>query len=358
MSVAYQINPAHTGSVKTSGVKPPLTVKWSVSLNGTASYPLVVPGEVIVIDGGGGSGPSALKALKSSDGSLLWSQAAPSGGWIGAAYDKGSVFVVTTNGTMSAFAAADGQQLWSVSLPYQYAFSSPVTALNGMAYTGGAGEGGTVYAVQESSGQVLWTAGVENGDSSAPAIVGKGVYVSYVCPQTYKFQAKTGTQVWHYSGGCEGGGGETAVVNGGLVYVRDLYNYPTDGITLNANTGALVNGFNSYYAPAFAGNTAFYTEQSTLTAVLLKTGSTLWTAVPGSGETFSCSPVIVNGTVYSGTSAGNLLGYSAKTGKQAFSMNLGQPISCGEYFSVPQAGMGAGQGLLVVPAGNELYALQ
>jgi outer membrane protein assembly factor BamB len=206
VSVAYQINPAHTGSVQSRGLKPPLSVKWSISLNGTASYPLILSDEIVVIDGGNDSNPSTVKALNLSDGSLLWSQPSPSTGWIGAAYNNGMVFVVNTFGIMSAFSASDGQSLWSEQLPDQYSFSSPPTALNGFVYTAGAGEGGTVYGVKESTGEIVWTAGVQNGDSSAPAIKGSAVYASYICPQTYRFQAKTGKQIWYYAGGCEGGG--------------------------------------------------------------------------------------------------------------------------------------------------------
>jgi len=48
--------------------------------------------------------------------------------------------------------------------------------------------------------RVLWTAPVENGDSSAPAVSHNGVYVSYVCPQTYRFNSTTGQQDWNYGG--------------------------------------------------------------------------------------------------------------------------------------------------------------
>ena len=366
LSVAYQVNTAHTGSIQTSGLTLPLKKKWSVSLNGNASYPLIVPGEVIVIDGGNSSSPSTLKALNASDGSLLWSQPVASGygGWEGAAYDNGMVFADNydtpgfSSGSMSAFNAATGALLWTASLPGQYLFTSPPTAANGMVYTGGAGIGGTVYALEEANGQLLWTGGVENGDTSAPAIAGTGVYVSYACPQSYRFNAKSGAEVWHYSGPCEGGGGDTAVAYKGLVYVRDAFFYSTNGLTLNATTGALVGGFNSQYAPAFSGTIALYTEPSTVTAVDLMTGGTLWTANVTGSEAFSCSPIVVNGIVFTGTSTGMLRVYNLSTGQQRSAVNLGQPISCSEYFAVPQAGMGAGQGLVVVPAGTEVFALQ
>jgi outer membrane protein assembly factor BamB len=366
VSVAYQVNQAHTGNVQVSGLTLPLKLKWSVNLNGNASYPLIIPGEVVVIDGGNGTVPSTLEALSSTDGSLLWSQPVASGygGWIGAAYDNGVVFANNyetpgfSSGSMSAFNATTGELLWTASLPGQYLFTSPATAQNGIVYTGGAGGGGTVYALSETNGDLLWTGSVENGDTSAPAISSTGVYVSYACPQSYRFNSKTGAQVWHYSGACEGGGGDTAVVYKGLVYVRDVFSGSTNGLTLNAATGAQVGGFNSQYAPAFSGTTAFYTESNSLTAVNLTTGATLWTVNPTGSTGFTCSPIVVNGIVYMGTSTSTLLGYSAATGKQKVSMTLSQSISCSEYFVVPQAGMGAGQGLLVVPAGTELYAFE
>lgn len=366
-SVAYQINPAHTGAIEVTGLQLPLTVKWSVTLNGTASYPLILPGEVIVIDGGNSTVPSTLEALSAADGSALWSQPVPSGfgGWVGAAYDRGVVFAVNydapgfTSGSMSAFNATTGALVWTATLPGEYQFTSPPTALNGMVYTGGSGEAGAVYAVQETTGKVMWTAEVENGDTSSPAVLGDGMYVSYACPQTYRFNTTTGALDWHYSGQCDGGGGDAAVVYNGLVYVRDIYGFATDGIILNATTGALVGGFNSYYAPAFYNPNAYYTETGSLTAVNLKTGSTLWTMSPSSGDSYSCSPIVVNGVVYAGTLSGTLLGYSAATGKEKFSMSLSQPINCTEYFgTMPQIGMGAGQGMIVVPAGTELFALQ
>ncbi|HVI08401.1 MAG TPA: PQQ-binding-like beta-propeller repeat protein [Candidatus Binatia bacterium] len=366
-SVTYQVSPAHTGEITTTGLKPPLTVKWSVSVQGTASYPVIADGMVFVIGGGTETSPSTLYGLNGTTGATVWTQAVPSGfgSWIGAAYENGALFVITTEtpgfsaGGIFAFAARTGKQLWSANLSGQYSFSSSPTALNGVVYTGGAGEGGTVYAVSEKNGETLWTASVENGDSSNPAVTSNGVYVSYVCPQTYRFNPGTGKQEWHFSGPCEGGGGETAVVYDGLVYVRDLVNnYPTDGITLNASTGAMVGGFNSMYMPVFLGTTAFYTEPDTVTAVSLTNGDTLWTAVAAAGQTYSCSPLVVNGVVYTGTSNGDLVGYSSKNGSQIFSMNVGSTISCGEYFAIPQAGMGAGAGLLVVPAGSQVVALQ
>src|SRR5207237_4579972 len=131
---------------------------------------------------------NTLIALDEDTGATIWS--ADVGGtyfFANAAYDSGKVFVVNYDGLMKAFDAAIGTLLWSVNLPDQYAFTSPPTAVNGVVFTGGAGSGGTVYAVDETNGAVLWTMPVENGDHSSPAIVAGNVFVAYACPQSYAF---------------------------------------------------------------------------------------------------------------------------------------------------------------------------
>jgi len=346
------------------GFSPPLSVRWSVNVGGTASYPIITGGKVFVI---GGGSPSGLYALDEQTGSIIWSQATPAGygGWVGATYDNGVLFVVPydvpglNSGAMFAFSADDGHQIWSTTLPGQSFFTSAPTAVNGIVYTGGAEIGGTVYAVRESDGTLLWTGSVENGDSSAPAVTADGMYVSYACPQSYRFNPTNGLLLWHYVGICEGGGGDSVAIYQGLVYVRDtLNNYPTDGITLSTTNGLYQGGFNSKYSPAFWQNTAFYTEQNSLTAVDLTSSQPLWIALPQSGDSFSCAPIVVNGVVYSGTANGNLYGYSSATGSTVFSANLGPSISCPEYSNVPLPGLSAGDGLLVVPVGSQVVALQ
>ncbi len=113
---------------------------------------------------------------------------------------------------MKAFDAASGTLLWSVNLPDRSAFTSAPTAVNGTVFIGGAGIGGTVYAVDETNGAVLWTMPVENGDHSSPAVTGGNVYVSYACPQSYAFNAVTGQRLWEHDSCCQGGGGATPVV--------------------------------------------------------------------------------------------------------------------------------------------------
>ncbi len=77
-------------------------------------------------------------------------------------------------------------------LPGQYACDSAPTASNGLVYTGAAGSGGTVYALNVVDGGVAWTRAVANGNTSSPAVTPSGVFVSYACTQAWGFNP-TGT---------------------------------------------------------------------------------------------------------------------------------------------------------------------
>lgn len=369
VAVTYQINAQHTGFITTPSLSPPLKVKWSVDLGATASYALIAEGKVFVLAGPDSNGKVNLYALDAQSGNALWGPIdIPQGAywWAAAAYDNGKVFVVPntvsglTNGVMYAFDANDGHTIWTSILPGQYFFTAPPTARNGIVYTSGAGTGGTIYAVRETDGVLLWNGSVMNGDNSSPVVTAAGVYVSYVCPQTYKFAPTTGKLIWHYSGPCEGGGGATPVFSNSRLYVRDWSSSSGhNGDILNSTTGAIVGNFDSDFAPAVSGGTVIYVKTSGLKAVNIKTGNTVWAAVPANGDTYSTPPIVVNGTVYVGSASGNLLGYKSTTGKSVVSINMGYPISAPETGSVgsPESGLSAGQGVLVVPAGTHVIAL-
>jgi len=182
-AVAYQIDEAHTGYTSAK-LRPPLTRSWAVDLGGSVSYPLIAQSKVFVTVTDLSAHGTALYALDAGSGATAWGPVELGGTypWSNAAYDHGRVFTVNYDGLLRAFDAPTGSTLWSVQLPNQYAFSSPPTAGGGTVYVGGSGIGGTLYAVDEGNGIVRWTADVENGDNSSPALVGSTVYVSYGMP--------------------------------------------------------------------------------------------------------------------------------------------------------------------------------
>jgi outer membrane protein assembly factor BamB len=178
-------------------------------------------------------------------------------------------------------------------------------------------------------------------------------------PNTHAFSAQrafdvaSGQELWHYDIGCEGGGGKTPVVHAGQVYVRDSFFTQTNGLVLNAATGIKTGEFNSDRPPAFFGNLALFLWERTLRGVD-SNGHVLWSFAGDGGLT--SAPVIVNQTIYIGSSSGTLYGLNA-SGQQIWSTQVGAPIPApDEGNGVLTTGLGAGDGLLVVPAGAVLAA--
>jgi outer membrane protein assembly factor BamB len=253
---------------------------------------------------------------------------------------------------MKAFEAIDGTLLWSVDLPNQTIFTSPPTAANGIVYTAGSGVGGTLYAVDEQSGNVIWMSGIENGDHTSPALDYQSVFVSCACSQSYSFEARTGELVWFFAGSCQGGGGRTAVAHSGRIYVRDAFDIHGRGLVLDARSGIQVGEFSADVPPAFFKNNGFYLREGTLRAVDINTGNILW-SFQGDGRLTS-APLIVNQTIYVGSSRGRLFAIDPQ-GQQCWSTSVGASIPApDEHNAIPTTGLGAGDGLLVVPAGSIL----
>lgn len=348
-AVAFQVTPTHTGAIDGPTLKLPLSLKWTANVGQNSTYPVIVGGRVYA----GGNG-NFLYALYARTGKTAWSKASPS---LGVAYDRGRIFTLSPGGAMAALNPVTGRQLWFQQLQGQYAFSSPPTAFNAIVYTGGAGSGGTVYAVKEKDGTVIWTAGVANGDDSSPVITKNGVFVSYVGPQTYDFNPLTGAPIWHYSGCCEGGGGATPVLYDGRLYIESWATSPP-GLILNATNGTPIGTFSSLIAPAFANKIAYIVSGSLLTATNTVTGNVVWSQTLSS-DTYSIPPLVITKTLsgnllVAGTASGFLYVYNAGNGHLLQMINLG----AGVMNPFQAGGMGFSEGLLVVPSGTNLIGFR
>jgi outer membrane protein assembly factor BamB len=351
-AVAYQDNAAHAG-YNSNAVSTTTPAKlWSETLGGgVISYPLIVSGRVYVTAPNGTSPGTNLYALNEKTGQKDWGPVNLGGpdNWSGLAYDAGQVYTVNSNGVMEAFDAVTGHVNWATQLPDEDSFTSAPTALNGYVYTGGSGGGGVVYAVNESTGKLAWSAPVENGDDSSPAVSATGVWVSYACGQTYDFNPTSGALLWHRDTYCEGGGGNTPVLAHGDLYVRDS-SFPA---VLKASNGKLRAGFSASGPPPAVDLTQSYDLQgSTLTATSLASGSGTWT-FKGDG-TLDSAPIVAGGTVLIGGSSGQLYALSSATGTTEWSLNVGATIPAPEGGGT--TGLATSGGLIVVPAGSVLVA--
>jgi outer membrane protein assembly factor BamB len=363
-AVAYQITTGHAGRQATGTLRAAsLTKKWSVTLGGAGggfveagdvSYPVIAGGRVFVTVEHTDTSGTTLYALDAATGATDWSVGlAGTFGFSALAYDGRRVFALNADGVLTAFAAATGHQLWSVQMPVQAgvtpSFTAPPTGYDGIVYVSGAG---MVYAVSEAVGIVQWKGSVDGGDKSSPAVDGSGMYESYACNQAYRFSL-AGHLAWHHAGGCEGGGGSTAVLHGTSLYARGFPRTDTP-IILSKSSGTSTGTFSSTTAPAFDGTNMYTLQSGTLVAVDPSGGPSRWAFGDG---TFVTAPVVNNGVVYAGSSTGTVYGVSVKSHTKIWSATAGSAIvGPDEQNADILIGMAIGGGLLVVPAANVLTA--
>jgi outer membrane protein assembly factor BamB len=365
-ATTYQVNAAHDGhAAGTLTLNQPAAAKWSRDFDRPSGfppaigYPVKVGGRVFVTVDHGVGGGADLYALDAATGATLWGPILLGGTHAFAALtaDSEAVYAVNFDGDLRSFDQATGHQRWLTGLPGQFSFTSPPTASGGLVYVGGAGSGGTLYAVDSRSGQVRWQIGVANGDHSSPAVADGGVYVSYACEVSYRFDAASGELVWSTDFGCSGGGGRTPVVHGDSVYVRDDAGMAPK--RLSRATGAVLGTFDATVAPAFDGDLGFFLDTFAspprLRAISQTTGAVAWTAT-ADGELVT-APIVVDGKVIVGSGTGLVTALDEQTGATVWSANAGAPIGFpDEHNAVQLTGLNVAGGLLLVPAGGKLVA--
>ena len=356
-AVAFQVDPGHTGAITFSSMTLPKTSLWKVTLDGPPSYALVAQGLVFLtvpISGG-----SELVALDQATGAVAWGPLMI-GGASNAAYDSGKVYVGSATGytgaMVQAYDAASGTRLWSANLPYQWSFSAMPTARNGRVYLTESGMGTTTYAFDGTTGALLWSQITDAGSYGGAAVTDDGVYVAG--PQeNYAFNPATGQLLWSYLLGGDGGGGALPVVADGWAIMPDGFG-TYNGHILNPLNGALLGSYVADCPPALTSTQGFFLQQGTLRALKLSNSQILW-SFSGDGA-LTTSPILVNSTVFIGSSNGNLYGLDAATGAQVWTQSLGAAIPQGATWGhgLPFSGLNAGDGLLMVPAGNTLTAFK
>ena len=122
---------------------------------------------------------------------------------------------------------------------------------------------------------------------------------------------------------------------------------------LDVNNGHRIGLFNSDTPPGFIGNLTLLPQNGTLVAVN-STGEQVWSFV-GDGALQS-APLVVNQTIYIGSRFGMLYGLNA-SGQLIWSTQVGGSIPTPEQPTVTLVtGLGAGEGLLIVPTATTLVA--
>jgi outer membrane protein assembly factor BamB len=337
-AVALQMNSAHTGFVTFNSVTLPTAASWSINVGGTPSYALIVNG-IVYVAVSTGFGNSQLLAINGSTGATVWGPIALSGSGM-IAYDSGTIFV--TGGSylasiLTAIDAATGNPRWSATIADAITGAPPVAA-NGLVYTDGDGD---LQAFDELTGAQVWQ-NYFGGTSGTVAVTVDGIYGAAPCTPV-DFQPATGEVIWSTNTGCEGGGGATPVVGGGKVFAPiGVSSY--GGNIYDAESGALLGAFSYSSLPAVTSSNAYALFGSTLRGLVLSNNQVLWSFAGDGG--LATSPVVVNNYVFVGSSSGTLYALDAASGAVQKTWSLG---------AAPTA-LSAGDGLLIVPAGNTVNA--
>lgn len=174
------------------------------------------------------------------------------------------------------------------------------------------------------------------GDNSSPAVTSDGVYVSYACPNVFKFNPANGTLIWMYHPNCSGGGGKTPALHNGRLYVRD-----TSCSIFDSDAGTIVGSFVAKNSPVFFANMGFFLNgpqgfgsYGTLEGRDLNNNSVVWSFA---GDGYLQSGVLfADGYVYVGSSRGKLYALDAATGQQVWSTTAGTSIPYVDEHNVSQ----------------------
>jgi outer membrane protein assembly factor BamB len=300
---------------------------------------------------------TTLHALSAVDGSERWSK--DLGGtywWSGLATQGGVVFALSYDGVLRAFDIGNGTQLWQQQLP-QYSYSAPPTVRDGVVYAHGAGSGGTLSAVDASTGRINWNVEAA-GSIDAPSVDDTGIYVTHVCDATRI--SLDGSRVWTIPSGCTGGGGKHATLDSARsrFYVRN-YGSPRGTFIADTETGAVGQSV-PYGSPyAIYGDAAFTVDNGVLVNVNPQTGLQRWSMGGDPNDELVGTPIVVNGTVIVGGESGTIYGISASSGARVLTVDAGSPIADldEQNVSQPPAGSAVGQGLVTLTTVDGIVAL-
>lgn len=346
-AVAYQIDPTHAGS-QFDNITPPLTQRWSRDLGLPVSYPLIAGGKVFV------AAATSLYALNGTNGATVWGPI-DIGVYPGIAYESGRVFAINRTGLLRAFDATTGTQVWSRQLGGQ-SFTSQPTAVAGTVYINSFQ---TIYAVNEQDGTVKWSVPFIGSEHSSPAVTATGIYYTN-SGEAFALAPATGSIIWRTSSSSIGSFGSVPVFYNGRVYIR---NNSIGTVALDAGTGVPVLETPTGPAPAFHGSNGFFLKVSFLNISRLEardisTGALKW-SFTGDG-TLGTAPIVVNGAVYIGSTSGKLFAVDENSGTALWSGTVGATVNGPDELGGlnPLTGLGAGEGLIVVPATNLVVAFQ
>ncbi|TLY37482.1 MAG: hypothetical protein E6K61_12090, partial [Nitrospirae bacterium] len=324
------------------------SVNWRVDdsffpsffFNGASSTPTAAAGTIYWTNDGSGK----MLASNASTGAELWTYQLPDVAYQGPAYSAGMVFSGDGSGDLVGLDAFSGTVIWQARL--NGAIVMAPTVSNGILYVGDTS--GLMYAFDALSGATRWTS-TQLGvlfDSSTPAIAEGKIFVATFDIFTgtmYALDEATGSVVWAYP--LPAPVGSSPAYNNGTVF---LSSWDGNLYAWDAGTGGLINTW--LLAPV--GSTSSVALADGYLVVGDESGKITGFSFVGAGEVSSVAPTPSTTTV--SVTTGSLFHadafdrYGNRVGGQSFSWDsqadLGTivPISLSGDLMVYVAGATAG----------------
>ena len=339
---SFHANLAHTGVYPSPGPKQLNGVKWTFKTGGPiVGSPTIANGVVYI-----GSLDGNIYAVDQETGKEKWKQATQEPIASSPAVSGGVVFFESYSGVLYALDADSGKLKWYFVAEHEKRFESK--RLNGMKPEAqtladvwdlylsspavfnnhvyfGSGDG-NVYALDASSGVLVWKFPTGDVVHASPAVANNTVYIGSWDSNLYALDAESGQEKWRFKAGEDPvahnqvGFQSSPTVVDGVVYsgCRDGHVY-----ALDANTGRKKWDYstakNWVNATPAVGDGMVYAGTSfgfNFHALDAKTGRARFTFHAG-GEIFS-SAALAGDMAYFGAANGRLYAIEAKTGKLAW----------------------------------------
>jgi outer membrane protein assembly factor BamB len=288
---------------------------------------------------------AALEAVNPNDGSVRWQEGIDQvQGWVTAvSVAQNIVYVVTSEGTVSALNASDGRLRWCVSLdPATPPTNNPLwshLAVDQQTIYAAGNSGTSLVALNASDGSQRWRGQPTNRDVTALLAAQGRAYVApgvSSCGAVSALNASDGHQTWCFQ--TTFGLMAPPAMSDGAVYLTEAGPPDSAGFldALNASDGSSrwrvqeSQGGTGGLQPAVADGVVYVADTWGVAAFSASSGAKRWQVQQPAAE---AGPAAANGMVYVGaltdTGAPTIAALSAGTGQQQWQM----PLNEGQQFA-------------------------
>ena len=249
---------------------------------------------------------------------VLWTLQTGAAIWGSPALEAGVVYIGSDDGKLYAVSAENGQPLWEF-VTKGIIRSRPALG-GGLVYI--SSDDGFLYAVDAKDGQQAWSADIGNfleqqervdlGTSTAPTgfdyfqsspvVAGDLVYVGSFDGNVYALSAKEGQLAWKFATGDKVRASPT--VDDGTLYIGswDKFFYAIDAQSGKMLWKTNLNGQVQSDALVAKGKVYCASREASVYALDAQTGEVKWSYSYGKNMWVESSPLLVDGTIYIGSS--------------------------------------------------------